>query len=164
MVCIGRLGSPHGINGVLKFYPELSQEELLSGLEKIFISSGQEKFSAFKVREIKPLGGKWGIGLDGISNPEEARILVNSDVYVDDAFLPPLPENKYYHKDLAGLDVFDEKGESVGVVENVTSYPANDVLEIRSGKKLYLVPIIKDAVVSVKPDKKKIVVKKAFLV
>ena len=64
----------------------------------------------------------------------------------------PLPEGSYYHFQLVGLRVVDPRGQELGQVEEVLTYPANDVLRVvRPGGQELLVPMIRSVIRSIDP-------------
>ena len=65
-----------------------------------------------------------------------------------------LPADHYYHFQLVGLSVFDARRQrSLGRVEEVLSYAANDVLRVADGQREVLVPMLKSVVRGIEPDR-----------
>ena len=71
------------------------------------------------------------IAFRGVAAREEAGQFRNQYVYVLAANRPPLPEGEYYHHQLIGLQVMDEKGKVLGVLAEVLETGANDVYVVR---------------------------------
>ena len=64
-----------------------------------------------------------------------------------------LPADHYYHFQLVGLSVFDARRQrSLGRVEEVLSYAANDVLRVADGQREVLVPMLKSVVRGIEPQ------------
>ena len=77
---------------------------------------------------------------------DSAEQLKNSILFADrdDA---PQEEGTHYIQDIIGCEAVDaETGESYGRVSDVLNYGASDILEIKSGKKTNLVPLVDDIV------------------
>ena len=77
---------------------------------------------------------------------DSAEQLKNSILFADrdDA---PQEEGAHYIQDIIGCEAVDaETGESYGRVSDVLNYGASDILEIKSGKKTNLVPLVDDIV------------------
>ena len=70
----------------------------------------------------------------------------------------PLPEGRYYIKDLIGLEVY-ENDEKLGVLTDVFNTGANDIYEVKTndGKNIYL-PVIDGVIGDVDLENKKIFV------
>jgi 16S rRNA processing protein RimM len=73
--------------------------------------------------------------------------------------LPVPDEGSYYVSDLVGLEVIDEAGRTVGVVQDVLPGPANDVLELDTG---LLLPLVEDCVRDVDLDARRILLNPGF--
>ena len=67
-----------------------------------------------------------------------------------------LKKDEYFIADLIGVEVFDEKDEKLGALEDVMQTGANDVYVIRlsDGKEL-LLPAIKECILSVDVEEKR---------
>ena len=100
------------------------------------------------------------VHFDGFENPEEAIRLRGKVVFVKAEGLPKLPEGEYYHHQLIGLTVVDEKEQTLGVLESILETGANDVYVIRTpeGKEL-LLPAIEEVVLVVDLDKHQMIVR-----
>ena len=75
------------------------------------------------------------------------------------AELPGLEGDGYYVFQLVGLEVVEEGGRTLGRVEDVASYPANDVLELEGGVSL---PMVDDCVREIDVEGGRIVVAPGF--
>ena len=75
----------------------------------------------------------------GIDDREQAEALRGREIWVDAAQFPELPEGEYYHRQLLGLDAFDQQGEKLGTVDQILETAAHDVLIIH-GEGEYLIP------------------------
>jgi 16S rRNA processing protein RimM len=73
--------------------------------------------------------------------------------------LSPLPSDSYYVADLVGLEVLDERGESVGIVCDVVAGPANDALELDSG---LLLPLVEDCIREVDLEGRRVLLNPGF--
>jgi 16S rRNA processing protein RimM len=74
--------------------------------------------------------------------------------------LPPPAPDSFYVADLVGLEVLEEGGRSVGVVQGVVSGTANDNLELDSG---VLVPLVEDAVADIDVAAGRILLNRGFM-
>ncbi len=89
-----------------------------------------------------------------IDDREEAAALRGAYITVPLSEARPLPPNRFYHYQLVGLKVVDRgSGRSLGNVEEVLNYPANDVLRVTDGPRERLIPMVSSAVVAVELEK-----------
>lgn len=82
-----------------------------------------------------------------------------AELSVARADLPPMEEDAYYVADLVGLEVAEEGGRVLGVVEDVYTGPANDALELDSG---LLLPLVEGCILSVDLAGRRVVVARGF--
>lgn len=108
--------------------------------------------TAYPVRETKLHSGTLLAKLEGIDNPEQAKAFRGKAVSI------PRPEagaGRYYWSDLIGLDVVNEQGVVLGVVKQMSSNGAHDVMEV-SGERTRLLPFVPAYVKQVDLQKKRI--------
>jgi len=60
-----------------------------------------------------------------------------------------LKKNEFYHDDLIGMKVYYDDHKFLGIVSDVIEQPKNHLLEIKNKHKKYLIPFIKEFIVSV---------------
>lgn len=69
------------------------------------------------------------------------------------------PEPNYFVRDLDGCEVLTETGESLGLLKDVLPTGANDVFVVRKDEREYLVPALKDVVLKIDLESRRIVVR-----
>ena len=126
-VQVGRVGRPHGLEGA--FVVEQASEDPERFAEDTTLLVGGEPA---RIVESKRAGGRPVIRLDR----EAAR---GDAIELDRDELPATEEGEYYAFQLVGLEVEDVGGARLGRVTDVSSGPANDVLELDTGLALPLV-------------------------
>jgi len=85
------------------------------------------------------VSGGLGARLSGVKTKEEADALRGTELFVDRAKLPKLPDDEFYHSDLIGLEALDTGGAPLGRVIAVHNHGAGDILEISgAGRKTAL--------------------------
>jgi len=125
---VGRVGKPHGLEGAF-FVEEGSDDPKRFAKGVTLLVDGHPA----RVVESKRAGGRPVIRLDH-EVARGARIEVERDQ------LPEPAEGEYYAFQLVGLEVEEvEGGVKLGRVTEITSGPANDVLELDTGLALPLV-------------------------
>ena len=126
-VQVGRVGKPHGLEGA--FVVEEASDDPERFAEGVTLLVGGEPA---RVVESKRAGGRPVIRLD--------RDVERGDsIQVERSELPSTEEGEYYAFQLVGLEVEEAGGEKLGRVTEVSSGPANDVLELDTGLALPLV-------------------------
>lgn len=118
---MGRVGRPHGLDG--SFVVEgASENEALFETGATLYAGGEQVTVAARKRS----GGRLVLKLDH-SVPRGAELAVNRSQ------LPEPEQDSYYVFQLVGLQVVEEGGRILGVVQDVAPGVANDVLELDSG-------------------------------
>ena len=146
-VQVGRVGKPHGLQGA--FAVEQASEDPERFAEGATLLVGGEPA---RIVESKRAGGRPVIRLD--------REAVRGDaIELDRNDLPEPEEGEYYAFQLIGLEVEEAGGAKLGRVTEVSSGPANDVLELDTGLAL---PLVDACVLKVDLDAGRILVQTGF--
>lgn len=140
-VVVGKVGRAHGIRGDVAI--DLRTDE-----------PGRRFFAGAKVesdsgRQLTVERTTW----------QRGRLLVTFAGYPDrtavetltgevlSAYVPagelPSADDEYFDRQLVGLAVLDHRGENVGTVREVLHLPAQDVLEVKAGDEVRLVPFVR---------------------
>lgn len=127
---VGSLRRSHGVRGdllldVLTDFPERLKPGTI-------IYLGDQK-KPFKITRRRPHNEGLILGLAGITSAEQAAIYRTQLVYVPASDRPQLPEGEYYHHQILGLSVLDERGRNLGKVTEIITTGANDVYVVTSG-------------------------------
>ena len=91
-----------------------------------------------------------------IDSRELASSLCKSKLFIYRKQMPQLSNNEYYLVDLIGCLVCSNENEKIGIVKDVISLPANDVVIVEKDKKEHLIPLIDDVVKFIDIKNKKI--------
>ena len=146
-VHVGKVGKPHGLEGA--FVVEQASEDPERFAKGASLLVGGEPA---RILESKRAGGRPVIRLDR----EAAR---GDAIELDRNELPEPEEGEYYAFQLIGLEVEEAGGAKLGRVTEVSSSPANDVLELDTGLAL---PLVDACVQKVDLDAGRIVVQTGF--
>lgn len=95
------------------------------------------------------------VKLDGFARPEDVESLVGTLVQIPADDRPSLEDDEYYTADLIGMKVITEDGEELGLLDEVLSLPAHDVLVIGE----VMIPAIEEFVQMVDFDEETITVR-----
>jgi 16S rRNA processing protein RimM len=126
-VRVGKVGKPHGLEGAFVVEEGSDDPERFAEGATLLVEG-----KPARVVESKRAGGRPVIRLDR-DVPRGAAIEVERDA------LPEPGEGEYYTFQLVGLEVEDTTGRKLGRVQDVSSGPANDVLELDTELALPLV-------------------------
>jgi len=95
---------------------------------------------SFPVEQVKEHSGTLLAQLGGLKSREAAQKLKGSKVFVRREALPEPQAGHYYLADLVGLEVVNERGEALGVVQRWVFNGAQDVMEVAGDGKVRLLP------------------------
>ena len=126
-VQVGRVGKPHGLEGAFVVEGASDDPERFAVGATLLVGG-----EPAQVVESKRAGGRPVIRVDR-DVPRGAQI------EIERADLPQPEEGEYYAFQLVGLEVEETGGQNLGRVTEVSSGPANDVLELDTGLALPLV-------------------------
>ena len=126
-VQIGRVGKPHGLAGAF-FVEQASDDPDRFTVGAMLLVAGEPT----EVVESKRAGGRPVIRLD-------REVDRGAAIEVERSALPQPDEGEYYAFQLVGLEVQEEGGAILGRVVEISTNPANDVLELDTGLALPLV-------------------------
>jgi len=147
LVTVGRVGRPHGLDGGFVI-EDASDDPHRFAVGATLLVGGRPA----RILESKRAGGRPVIRLDG-------EVERGAPIEVELASLPEPEEGSYYAFQLVGLEVEEEGGRSLGRVSEISSTPANDVIELDTGLAL---PLVDACVQKVDLDAGRIVVQRGF--
>lgn len=152
---VGKIVNTHGVRGTVKCIPLTDDLERFNELEHVYTEKDNRK------RQIKDVWSKKGsifLTLEGIEDMNTAETFRDSYICILEDQLRVLPEDTYYLFDLEGMDVYSTEGDHIGKITTIYQTGANDVYEVKSNNKTFLIPAIKDVVKDVNIENKKIVI------
>ena len=143
----GRLNSPRGLKGELRFECWCDGIEFLSGVKYLYLDSeGKRPLEVKSFRETVST-----VIFVGYEDRNSAASLTGRTVYFDREDIP-LPDGVYYNDDLIGLPVIDEStGVSIGTLKRVEEGMASDIYYVE-GEKKYIIPAVKEFIVKIDLD------------
>ena len=154
---VGVISSVHGIHGECKIFPTTDETERFKKLKTVYIEEkGAER--ALELESVKFFKNMAICKFKGVDTPEDIQKLRNKDLMIDRKDAVPLKKDEYFIADLIGCRVFDEEGRDLGECTEVFPTGANQVMEVKGGDKDFMMPFIKDCILKVDTDEKKIFV------
>jgi 16S rRNA processing protein RimM len=130
-VLIGRIVGTFGLRGHVKI-AGADADEVRAGaqLEGVAADGRRREYVIVSVRVHKRV---LVASLKGITDVSEAEKLVGTQLYVEAASLPALPEGVHRASDLVGMQVIDKRLGPLGEVRSVAHYPSADMLVVGDG-------------------------------
>ena len=156
---IGEIVKPQGLRGDMKARSYLDSEDILQGLDEVFIRKTGQEAVLHRLRKLQTKKNFIFLELEGIQDIDAAATLVGGRILVPSQRLKKLPEGEYYWRDLIGLEVVTEDGEALGRVESVFPTGSNDVYVCRGGRREILLPAIGDVMREIDIEKGVMVVR-----
>lgn len=142
---IGRLVGTFGLRGEVKLEPLTDFPERFNSLAQMYVGDDHWRVEVLRCR---PHRTHVLIQFAGIDSPEQADKLQGQDVYVPRGEAVDLPEGHYYLYEVVGFNIYLSDGRHLGHITDVIRTGSNDVWVVNEGKNAVLVPVIRDAVVS----------------
>ncbi len=126
-ICVGAITGAFGVAGEVRLKSFCADPAAIADYGPLYTKDGTKSFT---VKLTRPVAGGLGARVSGVKTKEEADALRGTELYVDRARLPQLPDDEFYHSDLMGLLVLDTGGVEIGRVIAVHNHGAGDILEI----------------------------------
>jgi len=153
----GRVGRPHGLDG--SFYVTRASARLLRRGATVTVGGRTREIVRRAGTDARPI-----LRLDGIEDRAGAEALRGQELTVAAEEAPRLEEGEWWAHELVGCAVLDGS-RPVGTVTRLMELPSCEVLEVErsAGGPALLVPMVRDAIRSVDPQKRRIEIDGAFL-
>ena len=155
---IGVITSTHGLKGEVKVFPTTDDVNRFKKLKKCILRTPKGDI------EVEKKSGKFFKNMVILSFKEFEDINAiekykNCELFVKREDAMPLDEDEFYIADVIGMEVWEED-KHIGELADVMQTGANDVFVVNmtDGKEL-LIPVIKQCVLDIDYDDKKILVK-----
>ncbi|MFN4130943.1 MAG: ribosome maturation factor RimM [Paracoccaceae bacterium] len=156
-ICVGSIAGAFGVQGEVRLKSFCADPEAIAGYGPLYTADGSR---SFVVKLTRPVAGGLGARIAGVATKDQADALRGTDLYVDRARLPSLPDDEFYHSDLIGLEVYDTGGVLLGGLRAVHNHGAGDLLEVDAPtrKQPLLIPFTKAVVPTVDLAARRVVV------
>ena len=155
---IGQIVNTNGLKGVVKVNPFTDDISKFEELKYVYIQLKSE-LKKVKIEQVRYNKNQVLLKLEGIDSIEEAEKYRNFYLKTEKESQEDLGEDTYYIVDLIGLDVYSDKNEYLGKIEDVFPTGSNDVYVVKDnlGKQI-LIPAIVDVVKEVDLKNKKMII------
>ena len=155
---IGQIVNTNGLKGVVKVNPFTDDISKFEELKYVYIQLKSE-LKKVKIEQVRYNKNQVLLKLEGIDSIEEAEKYRNFYLKTEKESQEDLGEDTYYIVDLIGLDVYSDKNEYLGKIEDVFPTGSNDVYVVKDnlGKQI-LIPAIADVVKKVDLNNGKMII------
>jgi len=148
---LGTLSKPHGLKGAFHVFLDVDDPYEYEALESVFVQMGNELVPYF-IEDIQIRDNLNLLVLEGIESLDAAKELVGKKLFLPISFLPKLKDDQFYYHEIIDYQVVDEEKGALGVVKEVYSTGAQDVLIMIYKSKEVLIPLTDEIIPKV--DKK----------
>ena len=144
---VGVVCGTHGIKGDIKVLPTTEDPKRFLDLKDVLLGDDERQKSLISVtvKGVRFFKNIVIVSLKEFNNINDVERFKGLGMYVTRENAIPLEEGEYYVKDMIGLKVVTDEGETLGTLKNIIETGANDVYQIAmEGGKDLLVPMIPD--------------------
>ena len=150
---VGQITNTHGVRGEVKVLPLTDDMRRFDDLDYVYINRKE-----VKIENVKYLKDKVILKLEGIDSMNDAEKLKPTYLEIKREQAITLHKDTYFITDLLECKVLDTDNFEYGVIKEVIKTPNNDVYWVK-GKKEILVPVLKDIVLDIDVENRKILIK-----
>lgn len=142
LIVVGKVLAPWGVKGEVK-------------VEAISDSPGRFSAGGILYANDRPMrvlhstglaGGHVALQLENVTSRDAAQELRGVFLLVPEDAAPPLPDGKYYHFQIIGMEVYTLEKENLGRVTEILATGSNDVYVVTSEREELLVPALDEVV------------------
>ncbi|MFO1423098.1 MAG: ribosome maturation factor RimM [Candidatus Competibacteraceae bacterium] len=144
-VVLGRVSGLFGVNGWVRVFSHTEPREGIIRYHPVHLRR-QGEWREFRIEAGRVHGAGVVLKFAGCDDRDQAAALIQSDIAVRRAQLPPPGPNEYYWTDLEGLRVVTLENMELGTVSHLLATGANDVLVVK-GERERLLPFVRGQVV-----------------
>lgn len=155
---IGQIVNTHGLKGYLKVIPFTDDINRFETLKTVYIVFKNELIEC-KIQDVKYVKNMVSLKFEEIDDINEAEKYKGCYLKIDRKDAKKLDKNTYFIADLIGLNVYDENGNKLGILEDIFPTGSNDVYVVKTedGKQI-LLPAISKVIKNIDIENGKIIV------
>ncbi len=150
---LGALAKPHGIKGALHAFLDVDDPYEYDELTSVFVQEKQELVPYF-IDDIQIKPNLNLIFFEGIDSVDKAKELVGKKLFLPMSFLPKLKDNQFYYHEIIGYQVDDQSLGLLGIVKEVVSLGAQDVVVMIYQNREVLIPLTEEIIPKVNKKEK----------
>ncbi len=156
-ILIGAVSKAHGMKGEVKIYCFSEQPDNLNSYQNVVLVDQKGSCSPhLKVKKSRAHGKMAITLLDTITDRNRAESIEGMGVLLPKEDLPETKKDEYYWHQLIGKTVIDLEGKSLGLIEEVFSNGAQDIMVVKNTVNEFFIPIVADIVL--KTDQEQVLI------
>ena len=154
-IAVGRISKAHGVRGEVTVVVLSEVPERFAPGSVVWLEDGR----TLTVASSKPYRDKLLVTFGEVRDRAQAEALQTALLVAPESSSPPLPEGSWWDHQIEGCAVATDTGRGLGTVREVIHTMANDVWSaVDDAEVETLIPVLKDVLVSVDVEAKRIVV------
>lgn len=144
LVTLGKISGIWGAHGWVRIYSYTCNKQDILSFEPWYLIRA-DRYDQVRVIQGRIQGLRVVAQLEGYTDREQSRSLINTAIAVPVDVLPELNKEEYYWIQLEGLRVVTMNDDDLGTVDYLIETGANDVIVVR-GDRERLIPYIPEVV------------------
>lgn len=158
LVTIGRVLKPIGLQGEVKVALLTDSPGRFDNLESVVVPRTEGDLLHLRIAGVRHGAPFVYLTFVGLSNIAQVTHLRGVLLQVPVSERVSLPEGRYFHSELLGLEVCTVKGVSLGRISNIIETGSRDVLVVSDGQGEFLIPAHPKFVMEVDLARKRMVI------
>lgn len=142
-VLIGEINRVRGLIGEVVVTVHADDPARMAALGKVFLKEAGGGYRPVGIEGFKRLGSRAVLKLTGFGSVEEARTLVDRELFIPAEASTPAPEGRYYAYQLVGLEARLKDGTRLGTVREILRQGAQSLLVVAGENDEFMVPMVK---------------------
>lgn len=147
-VPVGKISGAFGVKGWVKVFSFTDPKENILNYKPLYISRKGE-WVKLKVSGGRIQGKGIVMGIDGVTDPDQALPLIGSELAITRQQMKPTKQDEFYWSQLIGLTVINLHDQELGMVDSLLETGAHDVLVVqdKENKAERLIPFVLEEIV-----------------
>ena len=151
-IVVGKIGAPHGVQGWVKIRSHTIPSSNIMDY-KTWYTNTKTGWEIINIENCQRHGKTVIAHIKGVNDPESARQYVGKNIAVLRSQLPKPKKDEYYWTDLEGMEVINNQGEKLGVMDHMIETGANDIMVVIGDRKRLIPFLHKRIVLNIDFDK-----------
>ena len=149
---LGQVAKLHGYKGEVSIFLDVDDPYEYKELESVFVEI-DGKLVPFFLEHIRLRNNGYAVVLfETINTEKKARRLLRCGLFLPLDVLPETKGNEFYHFEISGFEVIDEKHGSIGTVEGVLDISGNPIIQIDCNGTEIMIPKQDDFIIETDRD------------
>ena len=156
---MGSIIGKYSFKGELLIKLDTDNPDSFLNLETVFIDKNEglipyfiEKLTLHKSKLLR-------VKFEDVNNEDDAKSLLNKDLYLPIDKLPKLEKDKFYYHEVSGFKAYDQFGKEIGVIKTLNDNGPQALFVIDSNDTEILIPVHDDFIKKLDRHGKKILLK-----